>query len=70
MFRRDRSLAVRFEGRRGCRSSRRFCCAPCRESWRSEEEIPTRVRDGGGEVTVGGKAPVINVGRGPTHENQ
>jgi hypothetical protein len=70
VFRRDRSPAARSKGRRGCRSSRRFCCTTCRGSWRSEEEIPTRARGGGGEVTVGDGAPAVNVGRGPAHELQ
>jgi hypothetical protein len=30
----------------------------------------TRTRDGGGEVTVDGEVPVINVGKEPAHKNQ
>jgi hypothetical protein len=33
-------------------------------------QISTIPRGSGGEVTVDGKAPAVNVDRGPAHENQ
>jgi hypothetical protein len=41
------------------------------EDWDGRErEISTRTRGGGGGVTVDGEVPVVNVGKGPAHENQ
>jgi hypothetical protein len=70
MLRRGELPTARSEGRGGFRSSRRFCCTPCRGLWWSKEWISMRTRGGGGEVTVDGEAPTANVGRGPAHELQ
>jgi hypothetical protein len=69
MFRRDRSLAARSEGRRRLRNSRRFGCTSCRGLGWSEKGIPTRARGSGGGANDDGGAPTVNVGREPAHEN-
>jgi hypothetical protein len=70
MFRRRRLPAARSEGRRGFRSSRRFCCTSCRGLGWSEEGIPTRARNGGGGVDNDGGAPAANTGEEPACKNQ
>jgi hypothetical protein len=70
VFRRRWSPAARSKGRERLRDSRWSCCATCRGLGWPEREVSTRTRGGGGEVSVDGNAPVVNVGSKPAHELQ
>jgi hypothetical protein len=62
--------AVRSEGRRSSRSSRRFDWATCRGQGSPEKGISTGARSCGGGVNGDSGAPAINVSEGPACELQ